>query len=48
MNRTTEVRAALLVLLAMTSLLVAACGLEGDLYIPDEEAETAPAEAEST
>ncbi len=47
MNTTNKVHAALLALIAITTLLIAACGLEGDLYIPEEEAKTAPAEAQT-
>ena len=35
-------------LAAMATLLVAGCGLQGDLYIPTEKPAVAPAEGQST
>jgi predicted small lipoprotein YifL len=44
MNKT---RAANIVLATMAALLFTACGLKDDLYIPTEETEVAPADAQS-
>jgi len=43
-----KVRAVLLAWLSITTLLVAACGLEGDLYIPEEETKAATPEGQTT
>jgi len=43
-----KVRVALLAWLSMTTLLVVACGLEGDLYIPEEKTKAATPEDQTT